>query len=330
MRYIKYTVKRRECKKLSDNEMGTQGKTNKGETGVQSESNRNAAGLQSETNKKGMLYLVATPIGNLEDITLRAIRTLKEVDLVAAEDTRQTIKLLNHFEIKKPLVSYYEHNKIVKGNYLIQQLKEGKNIALVSDAGSPGISDPGEDMVRLAIENGITATMIPGPVAAITGLVISGLPTGRFVFEGFLPMNKRARQEKLKQLKNEVRTIIFYEAPHKLTYTLKDLYSAFGDRRIALARELTKRYEEVVRCTISEAIAKYDETPPKGEFVVIIEGEDEELIQKSEQEVYLDIPVEQHVQMYVDQGMTKKDAIKKAAEDRGLNKRDVYNQVMRK
>ena len=305
-----------------------QSETNKSPTCIQSGIKKGASDVKSETNKSGTLYLVATPIGNLEDITFRAIRTLKEVDLIAAEDTRQTIKLLNHFEIKKPLVSYYEHNKVVKGNYLIQQLKEGKNIALVSDAGSPGISDPGEDMVRLAIENGITATMIPGPVAAITGLVISGLPTGRFVFEGFLPMNKRTRQEKLKHLKNEVRTIIFYEAPHKLTYTLKDLYSAFGDRRIALARELTKRYEEVVRCTISEAIEKYDETPPKGEFVVILEGEDEELIQKNEQEVYSDIPLEQHVQMYVDKGMTKKDAIKKVAEDRGLNKRDVYNQVM--
>lgn len=187
---------------------------------------------------KGMLYLVATPIGNLDDITLRALKILKEVDLVAAEDTRQTLKLLNHFDIKKTLVSYYEYNKVVKGNYLIEQLIEGKNVALVSDAGTPGISDPGEDLVKLAVNNGIPVTMAPGPVAAITGLVISGLPTGRFVFEGFLPVNKRARKEKIESLKNEIRTLVFYEAPHKLIYTLKDLLEGFGNRKISLAQEL--------------------------------------------------------------------------------------------
>ncbi len=280
--------------------------------------------------EKGTLYLVATPIGNLQDITLRAINTLKEVGLIAAEDTRQTIKLLNHFEIKKPLVSYYEHNKIVKGNYLIEQLQQGKDIALVSDAGTPGISDPGEDLVRLCIENNIKVTMIPGPVAAVTGMVISGLPTGRFVFEGFLPMNKRTRQERLKQLKDETRTIIFYEAPHKLPYTLKDMYNAWGERRIALARELTKRYEEVIRCSLSEAMERYQLEAPKGEFVVIIEGQDEQVLEELEKDKYADISIEEHVEKYVKEGLPKKEAIKKTADDRGLNKRDVYNIVMKK
>lgn len=281
-------------------------------------------------SEKGKLYLVATPIGNLQDITLRALTTLKEVDLIAAEDTRQTIKLLNHFEIKKPLVSYYEHNKIIKGNYLIEQLEAGKNIALVSDAGSPGISDPGEDLVRLAIENNVEVTMIPGPVAAVTGLVISGLPTGRFVFEGFLPMNKRTRQERLQQLKDEIRTIIFYEAPHKLPYTLADMYHAWGERRIALARELTKRYEEVIRCSLSEAAAKYQTEAPKGEFVVIIEGQDENKLLQEQKEQYSDISIEEHVAMFVEKGLSKKEAIKKVAEERQINKRDVYNTVMKK
>jgi len=281
-------------------------------------------------SKKGTLYLVATPIGNLQDITFRAINTLKEVDIIAAEDTRHTIKLLNHFEIKKPLVSYHEHNKNVKGNNLIEQLLSGKNIALVSDAGSPGISDPGEDLVRLAIDNDVVVTMIPGPVAAVTGLVISGLPAGRFVFEGFLPMNKRVRQERLKQLKDETRTIIFYEAPHKLPYTLRDMYNAWGDRRIALARELTKKFEEVIRCSLFEAMERYQNEKPKGEFVVIIEGLDEQILIDCERDKYLEISIEEHVNMHVEAGLTKKEAIKKVAEDRGIIKRDVYNVVMKK
>lgn len=279
---------------------------------------------------KGTLYLVATPIGNLQDITFRAVSTLKEVDLIAAEDTRQSIKLLNHFKIKKSLISYHEHNKLEKGNQLIEQLLKGKNIALVSDAGSPGISDPGEDLVKLAIENDINVTMIPGPVAAVTGLVISGLSTGRFVFEGFLPMNKRTRQERLKQLKDETRTIIFYEAPHKLSYTLKDIYSAWGDRQIALARELTKRYEEIIRCSLFEAMERYQSEKPKGEFVVIIEGQDENILIENERDKYANISIEEHVQIYIDDGLTKKDAIKKVADDRGINKREVYNVVMKK
>jgi 16S rRNA (cytidine1402-2'-O)-methyltransferase len=281
-------------------------------------------------SEKGTLYLVATPIGNLQDITFRAVNTLKEVDVIAAEDTRQSIKLLNHFEIKKPLISYHEHNKNAKGNFLIEQLLAGKNIALVSDAGSPGISDPGEDLVKLAIENEIMVTMIPGAVAAVTGLVISGLSTGRFVFEGFLPMNKRTRQEHLKQLKDETRTIIFYEAPHKLSYTLKDIYNAWGDRKVALARELTKRYEEVIRCSLFEAMERYQNETPKGEFVVIIEGQDEKILIETERDKYADISIEEHVQRYIKDGLIKKEAIKKVAEDRGLIKRDVYNVVMKK
>jgi 16S rRNA (cytidine1402-2'-O)-methyltransferase len=278
----------------------------------------------------GTLYLVATPIGNLQDITFRAVNTLKEVDVIAAEDTRQSVKLLNHYEIKKPLISYHEHNKVVKGNQLIAQLLAGKNIALVSDAGSPGISDPGEDLVRLCIDNNIMVTMIPGPVAAVTGLVISGLPAGRFVFEGFLPMNKRVRKERLKQLKDETRTIVFYEAPHKLSYSLKDMYNAWGDRRIALARELTKRYEEVIRCSLFEAMERYQRETPKGEFVVIIEGQDESIFIESERDKYADISIEEHVERYTESGMTKKEAIKKVADDRGIIKRDVYNVVMKK
>lgn len=277
---------------------------------------------------KGMLYLVATPIGNLEDITLRALRILKEVDLIAAEDTRQTIKLLNHFEISKALTSYYEHNKIEKGNYLIKQLLEGKNIALVSDAGSPGISDPGEDLVKLAIQNGIEVTMIPGPVAAVTGLVLSGMPAGRFVFEGFLPMNKRARRERIAALKNEVRTMIFYEAPHKLPYTLKDLYEGLGDRKIALARELTKKFEQIIRCTLSEAVSRYADEAPKGEFVLILEGMDEQEIREEERKSWDEMSLKDHVNMYIQQGLEKKEAMKKAAEDRGISKREVYNSLL--
>lgn len=279
-------------------------------------------------NNKGKLYLVSTPIGNLEDITLRAIRTLKEVDLIAAEDTRQTLKLLNHFEIKKALVSYYEHNKKEKGNYLINQLLEGKNIALVSDAGTPGISDPGEDLVQLCIENDIEVTAIPGPVAAVTGLIISGLPAGRFAFEGFLPMNKRARRERLASLKNEMRTLVFYEAPHKLLYTLKDLYEAFDNRNIVFARELTKRFEEVVRCDLKSAIEKYEQQSPKGEFVLIVEGISEEENIESQKKAWENMSLEEHLRLYISEGLDKKDAMKKVAEDRKISKREVYKELL--
>lgn len=281
-------------------------------------------------NEKGILYLVATPIGNLEDITLRALRVLRESDLIAAEDTRQTLKLLNHFEIKKPLVSYYEHNKSEKGGYLISQLLEGRNLALVSDAGSPGISDPGEDLVRLAVENGITVTMVPGPAAVITGLVLSGLPTGRFSFEGFLSVNKKSRNERLLSIKEDTRTLVFYEAPHKLIYTLKDIYSVLGNRRISLARELTKKYEELVRCTLEEAIARYEATPAKGEFVLIVEGADEKQLEENRKRDWERMTLEEHLELHVNSGLSRKDAMKKVAEERGISKRDVYNALLEK
>ena len=279
-------------------------------------------------SNKGTLYLVATPIGNLEDITLRAIRVLREVDLIAAEDTRQTIKLLNHLDIKKPMVSYYEHNKIVKGNYLVVQLLEGKSIALVSDAGTPGISDPGEDMVKLCIENEIPFTMVPGPVAAVMGLVLSGFSSGRFVFEGFLPMNKRARRERINSLKDEIRTIVFYEAPHKLVYTLKDLHEVLGNRRITLARELTKKYEEVLRCTLEEAVERYESESPRGEYVLVVEGADENQMIEDKKSEWDAMSILEHYQMYIAEGLSKKEAMKKVAQDRGMSKRDVYNALI--
>jgi 16S rRNA (cytidine1402-2'-O)-methyltransferase len=286
------------------------------------------AGELTTLGESGTLYLVATPIGNLEDITFRALRILKEVDLIAAEDTRQTIKLLNHFEIKKSMVSYFEHNKLEKGNYLLQLLLEGKSIALVSDAGTPAISDPGEDLVRLAIENGITVTMTPGPSAAIMALAISGLPSKRFVFEGFLPANKKLRQEKILSLKDEIRTIIFYEAPHKLKNTLGDLYKLLGNREIALARELTKKFEQVIRCTLEEACKMYVVDSPKGEFVIVLEGIKEEVIFEREKREWEEITLEDHVKMYLKQGLDKKIAMKKTAEDRGISKREVYNSLL--
>jgi len=272
----------------------------------------------------GCLYLVATPIGNLEDITYRAVRTLQEVDLIAAEDTRQTLKLLNHFNISKPMTSYYEHNKVEKGNHLIEQLLEGKNIALVSDAGTPGISDPGEDLVKLANKNNIKVSPIPGPVAGISGLIVSGLPTGRFVFEGFLPMNKKGRKERILGILNETRTIIFYEAPHKLIYTLRDLHEILGDRNIVLARELTKKFEEIKRCTLSEALRYYENDSPKGEFVVLVEGISQNILLEKEHHKWDNISIKEHVEMYLEQGVDKKDAMKKVAQERGISKRDVY------
>jgi 16S rRNA (cytidine1402-2'-O)-methyltransferase len=283
-----------------------------------------------DLDKKGTLYLVATPIGNLEDITLRALRILKEADMIAAEDTRQTLKLLNHYGIKNTLVSYYEHNKIEKGNYLIRQLNEGKNIALVSDAGSPGISDPGEDLVRLAVQNEITVTMVPGPAAVIAGVVLSGLPAGRFSFEGFLPMNKRMRRERIESIRDDTRTLVFYEAPHKLLHTLKDLRSAFGNRRISIARELTKKFEEIRRTTLDDAIGIYESEAPKGEFVLILEGADKRMLEEAEIRNWDEISIEEHVRMYMESGMDKKDAMKKVSEDRGISRRDVYNSLIGK
>lgn len=267
----------------------------------------------------GKLYLCATPIGNLSDITLRCLEVLKSVDLIAAEDTRRTLTLLNHFEISKPLTSYYEHNRKEKGIFLAEEMEKGKNIALVSDAGTPAISDPGEDLVAICIEKGIEVVPVPGPVAAINALIGSGMPTGRFTFEGFLSVNKQSRREHLLSVAKEQRTMIFYEAPHKLTSTLRDFKTYFGgERKISLCRELTKIHEEFVRLTIDGAIAKYEETPPKGEFVLVIEGAPEEI------EDYSSVSVKDHVMRYIESGMSEKDAMRAAAKDRGVKKSDIY------
>lgn len=276
----------------------------------------------------GKLYLCATPIGNLGDVSARCLEVLEMVDLVAAEDTRRSLQLLNHFEISKPLTSYHEHNKHEKGGYIISLLKDGKNVALVSDAGTPAISDPGEDLVKLCIENDIEVTSIPGPVAGINALILSGLPTRRFAFEGFLSVNKRHRKEHLESIKNDTHTLIFYEAPHKLKNTLSDIQKTFGgDRKIALVRELTKLHEEVKRCTIDEAIAFYEENNPRGEYVLVVEGASE--VVNEEENVWEDISIQEHVDKYIAEGMTSKDAIKKVATDRNLPKREVYNEYHR-
>lgn len=270
----------------------------------------------------GTLYLCATPIGNLGDITCRCLETLKRADLIAAEDTRHTLRLLNHFEITKPLTSYHEHNKKEKGEYIISLLKDGKNVALVSDAGTVAISDPGEDLVGLCIENEISIVPIPGAVAAINALIISGLSTRRFAFEGFLSVNKRHRHEHLNSIKNDTHTLIFYEAPHKLKSTLKDLYEALGDRKISIIRELTKIHEEAIYTTLSNSQSLYDEKSPKGEFVLIIEGAKEEL---QEENPLNSLSVHKHVEKYINDGLSQNEAIKKAASDRNVKKREVYN-----
>lgn len=272
----------------------------------------------------GVIYLVATPIGNLEDITIRALNTLKEADIIAAEDTRHTLRLLNHFEIKKPLFSYHEHNQRESGEKLIQMALEGKSIALVTDAGTPGISDPGEGIVKLAIENGIQVFLIPGAAALIYGLVVSGLSTSKFVFEGFLPTDNKSRRERFKSLENEERTIIFYEAPHKLQRTLEDLYETFGNRKIALCRELTKKHEEIIRCTLPEAVENFKDKKPLGEFVLVMEGKNRQEAEKERLEQLEELPIEQHIKMLMENGLTKKDAIKEVAKERKLPKAEVY------
>ena len=247
------------------------------------------------------------------------------MDLIAAEDTRRTLQLLNHFDISKPLTSYHEHNKKTKGEYIISLLKEGKNIAQVSDAGTPAISDPGEDLVKLCIENDITITSVPGPVAGINALILSGMNTRRFAFEGFLSVNKRHRREHLGSVKNDTHTLIFYEAPHKLKTTLADMKEFFGgDRKIALVRELTKMHEEVIRTDLDGAVAKYEEESPRGEYVLVIEGASEKTTDE-EEAWWNDLSVEQHVDKYINDGMSSKEAIKQTAADRGVPKREVYN-----
>ena len=273
----------------------------------------------------GKLYLCATPIGNLGDVSARCLEVFKSADLIAAEDTRRTLQLLNHFEISKPLTSYHEHNKHEKGGYIISLLKNGKNVVLVSDAGTPAISDPGEDLVRLCIENGIDVTSIPGPVAGINALILSGLDTKRFAFEGFLSVNKRHRKEHLESVKNDTHTLIFYEAPHKLRNTLSDMQKTFGgDRKIVLARELTKIHEEIKRCTIDEAVLYYSENNPRGEYVLVVEGATT-VADEAEHE-WDALSVTEHVDKYIAEGMTQKEAIKKAAAERSVPKRDVYNE----
>lgn len=275
----------------------------------------------------GKLYLCATPIGNLGDVSKRCLEILNTVDLIAAEDTRHTLQLLNHFGITKPLTSYHEHNKREKGGYIISLLKDGKNIALVSDAGTPAISDPGEDMVRLCIENDIEVTSIPGPVAGINALILSGFNTKRFAFEGFLSVNKRHRKEHLESVKYDTRTLIFYEAPHKLKNTIADMQKVFGgERRIALVRELTKIHEEVKRFTLDRAALYYDTNNPRGEYVVVVEGAAMEDIQEDETKEWEGLTVKEHVDKYIEEGKTSKEAIKQVSLDRNAPKREIYNE----
>lgn len=277
---------------------------------------------------QGKLYLCATPIGNLEDITLRVLRTLEEVDLIAAEDTRNSIKLLNHFEIKTPMTSYHEYNKIEKAYQLVDKMKSGLNVALITDAGTPGISDPGEDLVRICYESGIEVTSLPGAAACITALTLSGLPTRRFAFEAFLPREKKERQTILASMEKETRTIILYEAPHHLKKTLEELYAVLGDRSLTLCRELTKRYETAFQTTLSGAISYYQENEPKGEFVLVIQGKSQEELLQEEQATWETLSLEEHMAHYEEQGISRKEAMKLVAKDRGISKREVYAKLL--
>ncbi len=277
---------------------------------------------------QGTLYLCATPIGNLEDMTLRCIRILKEVDLVAAEDTRNSIKLLNHFEIKTPMTSYHEYNKIEKGRRLVERLLAGENIALITDAGTPGISDPGEELVGMCQEAGITVTAVPGAAACITALTISGLPTRRFAFEAFLPADKKERQAILGEMENETRTMVIYEAPHRLVRTLAVLLETLGNRRISICRELTKKHETVFTTTIEEALAYYGKHEPKGECVMVIEGKSRSEIQAGERARWEEMSIDEHMEYYLGGGMEKKEAMKQVAKDRGVGKRDIYQALL--
>ncbi|OUQ12460.1 16S rRNA (cytidine(1402)-2'-O)-methyltransferase [Lachnoclostridium sp. An14] len=279
----------------------------------------------------GKLYLCATPIGNLEDITYRVLRTLGEVDLIAAEDTRHSIKLLNHFQIKTPMTSYHEYNKVEKARYLVEKLLSGVNVALITDAGTPGISDPGEELVRQCYEAGVEVTSLPGPAACITALTMSGLSTRRFCFEAFLPSEKGDKKERLRileELKGETRTIIVYEAPHHLVKTLKDLREALGNRRLTLCRELTKRYETAWQTTFDEALAAYETEEPKGEWVLVIEGKSPEELRREEMRSWEEMSIEEHMAVYEDQGVDRKEAMKRVAKDRGISKREVYQALL--
>lgn len=277
----------------------------------------------------GTLYLCATPIGNLEDMTFRVIRTLKEVDLIAAEDTRNSIKLLNHFEIKTPMTSYHEYNKIEKGHKLVEKLLAGQNIALITDAGTPGISDPGEELVKMCYAAEVPVTSLPGAAACITALTLSGLSTRRFAFEAFLPADKKERQAVLKELAEETRTMIVYEAPHRLLKTLKELRDILGGKRhLTVCRELTKKHETAFAATFDEVVSYYEENEPKGECVLVIEGKSREEIRREEQENWEQMSIQEHMEYYLGQGIEKKDAMKRVAKDRGMGKRDVYKALL--
>jgi 16S rRNA (cytidine1402-2'-O)-methyltransferase len=276
----------------------------------------------------GKLYLCATPIGNLSDMTPRVVETLQMVDIIAAEDTRNSIKLLNHFDIHTPMTSYHEYNKVEKAYYLIEQMNMGKNVALITDAGTPAISDPGEVLVRMCQEAGIVVTSLPGAAACITALTLSGLSTRRFCFEGFLPFEKKEKKEILDDLKDESRTIILYEAPHRLVKTLNELYGALGDRKITLCRELTKKFEQVCPTTLSEAVRMYEDKEPKGEYVLVLEGKSFEKQKKEQEADWQSISIEEHMEIYEKQGIDRKEAMKKVAKDRGISKRDVYQALL--
>lgn len=276
----------------------------------------------------GKLYLCATPIGNLEDMTYRVVRTLGEVDLIAAEDTRNSIKLLNHFEIKTPMTSYHEYNKIEKGKKLVEKLQAGQNIALITDAGTPGISDPGEELVKMCYEAGIEVTSLPGAAACITALTLSGLSTRRFAFEAFLPTDKKEKQAVLGELKEETRTMILYEAPHRLVRTLRELLGNLGNRRVTICRELTKKHETAFATTLEEAVLYYETNEPKGECVLVVEGKSRAEIKREEVARWEEMSIEEHMDYYLNQGTSKKDAMKLVAKDRGIGKRDVYQQLV--
>ena len=282
---------------------------------------------KSEQKKQGMLYLCATPIGNLEDITYRVLRTLKEVDLIAAEDTRNSIKLLNHFEIKTPMTSYHEYNKIEKAYQLVEKMRQGQNIALITDAGTPGISDPGEDIVRICYEQGIEVTSLPGAAACVTALTMSGQPTRRFA--AFLPKDKKEHQAVLAELAEETRTIILYEAPHHLVKTLQELSEVLGaDRRLTICRELTKRHEEKMQTTLGDSLHYYEAKEPRGEYVLVIEGKSRAQIEREQQAEWETMSIEEHMAHYESQGIDRKEAMKLVAKDRGVSKRDIYQSLL--
>ena len=283
---------------------------------------------KGEQDMSGKLYLCATPIGNLEDITLRVLRTLKEVDLIAAEDTRNSIKLLNHFDIKTPMTSYHEYNKVEKAYTLIDKMRSGVNVALITDAGTPGISDPGEVLVAMCYEAGIVVTSLPGPAACITALTLSGLSTRRFAFEAFLPPDKKERKAILEELKSETRTIILYEAPHHLVGTLEELYETLGNRRMTLCRELTKKHETAFCSTIKDLLDFYQDQKPLGECVLVIEGKSREEIREEEKAAWEEMSISQHMEVYEKQGIARKEAMKLVANDRGVTKREIYQALL--